>query len=120
MKNFKYLLIIFLALTVSVSCSDDDDDIDTDLVGTWEMSESEDGYEYSVLITFKDNGTGTIVAVETFDGEIDSESEAFTWGTDGNKLTIVIDGDEETATYVILGDKLTVTDGNGVSIFTKV
>ncbi|MDN3643007.1 lipocalin family protein [Lutimonas halocynthiae] len=120
MKKFKYLLIMFLALTVSVSCSDDDDDINTDLVGTWEMSESEDGYEYSVLITFKDNGTGTIVAVETFDGEIDSDSEAFTWGTDGNKLTIVIDGGEETATYVILGNKLTITDGNGVSIFTKV
>ena len=82
--------------------------------------ESEEGYEYSVLVTFKENGTGTIVAVETFDGETETESDTFTWGTDGNKLTLVIDGDEETTTYIILGNKLTITTETGISVFTKV
>ena len=84
------------------------------------MSESEEGYEYSVLVTFKENGTGTIVAVETFDGESETDSDTFTWGTDGNKLTLVIEGDEETTTYVILGNKLTITTESGISVFTKV
>lgn len=118
MKKFKYLLIMVLALTLSVSCSDDNDDMDNDdkLVGTWEMSEIEDGYEYSVLVTFKSNGTGTSVYVETFDGETETDSEIFTWSTDGNKLTILIDEDEDTVTYSISGNTLTV----GESVFTRV
>jgi len=120
MKKFKYLLIMFLALTLSVSCSDDNDKNDNDLVGTWEMSETEDGYEYSVLITFKSDDSGTIVFSETFDGETESDSEIFTWGTEGNKLTLVIDGGTETATYSISGNTLTIKDESGDSVFTKV
>ena len=103
MKKFKHLLIIVLALTLSISCSDDDDDMDNDdkLIGTWEMSEVEEDYEYNVLVTFKSNGAGTSVYVETFDGETETDSENFTWSTEGNKLTIMIDGDEETSIYSI-------------------
>lgn len=120
MKKIKYLLIMVLALTLSVSCSDDNEDNnDSDLVGTWKMSESEEGYEYSVLVTFKSDASGTIVSVETFDGETESDTENFTWGTDGNKLTLVIDGDQETATYSISGNTLTITNEYGDSIFTK-
>ena len=75
---------------------------------------------YQKLSVSELKGTGTIVAVETFDGETETESDTFTWGTDGNKLTLVIDGDEETTTYIILGNKLTITTETGISVFTKV
>lgn len=112
-----------MTLTLSVSCSDDNDDMDNDsaLVGSWEMSETEDGYDYSIVVTFRSNGTGTSSYVETYDGETDTDTENFTWFTDGNILTLTIDGDEELVTYSISGNNLSITNEYGDdSVFTKV
>ena len=104
---------------VTVSCSDDDNDIDNDLVGSWEMTESDEEYEYKTTITFNSNGTGVVVSVETYEGETDTYNDNFTWGTEGDQLTVVLDGQTETITYSISGNKLTLLDEFGSSVFTK-
>jgi hypothetical protein len=127
MKKFKYLLIMVLAVTVSVSCSNDDDDDDFDdsngdtaLVGTWGLTESEDGVTFTETVTFNENLSGTLVSSETFEGETVSEYQSFTWSTDGNKLRLIFDDETETLTYSISGDNLSVTTGDGENIgFTR-
>ena len=109
MKKIKYLLILVVAVLVSVSCSTDDgDDGVNALVGTWEFTEFDEGDEISITVTFKANYTGTIVVVVTFDDESETENGGFTWDTDGNKLTMVVDGETDISTYSISGDKLTI------------
>lgn len=123
MKKIKNaLMILFLVMAVA-SCSDDDDSgFDNDLVGTWELTESEDGIEFSILAKFNSNETGVISTSFTFGGETSpDESFDFTWSTDGNKLTMVIEGDTEVSTYSISGNRLTITDDEGDStVLTKV
>jgi hypothetical protein len=115
MKNFKYLLIMFVALSVSVSsCNDDDDDMGNPIVGSWALSEADGGFEVDILATFKDNGTGTLAATITIQGESLTESDAFTWSTDGDQLTMTMDGETEVSTYSISGDTLTITDDEGL------
>ncbi len=98
-----------VAVMVSVSCSTDDgDDGVHALVGTWGFTEFDDGDEINVTVTFKANYTGTTVVVVTFDGESETENVGFTWGTDGNKLTMEGDGETDISTYSISGDKLTI------------
>jgi hypothetical protein len=117
MKKIKYLLILVVAVMVSVSCSNDDGDDDVNaLVGTWEFTEFDDGDEITVTVTFKANYTGTIVAVVTFDGESETENDGFTWDTDGNKLTMEVDGETDISTYSISGDKLTINFDDGETI----
>ena len=113
MKKIKYLLIMVVAMMVSVSCNTDDGDDVNALVGTWGFTEFDDGDEISLTATFKANFTGTIVVVVTFDGGSESENSSFTWTTEGNKLTMTIDGDTEISTYSISGNKLTITDDDG-------
>ncbi len=114
MKNFKYLLIMFVALSVSVSsCNDDDDDMGNPIVGSWGLSEADGGFEVDILATFKDNGTGTLAATITIQGESLTESDAFTWSTKGDQLTMTMDGETEVSTYSISGDTLTITDDEG-------
>ena len=112
MKKFKYLIIMVLAVTVFVSCSTDDDNVNA-LVGTWEFTEIDEDLEINVTATFNENLSGEIYAVVVFNGGSETENSSFTWSTDGNKLTMVIDGDTETSTYSISGDKLTITDDDG-------
>jgi len=122
MKNLKYVMIMFLALTMSVACSSDDDHDSTKdpLVGTWSVSESQEGLEISITATFNANFTGKLVTFFAFGGESESETENFTWSTNGNKLTLVIDGETQVATYSISGNKLTITDDEGeILILTR-
>ena len=97
MKKIKYLFVMFVAVMVSVSCSNDDDDGfddnfddnfgDSALVGTWEWSEFDGQYEIKETVTFKENLSGTLVSSETFEGTTTiTESESFTWSTDGIAL----------------------------------
>ena len=114
MKKIKYLLILVVAVLVSVSCSTDDgDDGVNALVGTWGFTEFDDGDEINVTATFNENLSGKIDVVVVFNGGSETENSSFTWSTNGNKLTMVIDGNTETSTYSISGDKLTITDDDG-------
>jgi hypothetical protein len=120
MKKFKYLLIMLVALTVSVSCSDDDDDMGSnELVGTWGLTESDEGIAISIAATFNANFKGTIASTFTFNGESETDNSNFTWSTDGNKLTMVIDGESEISTYSISGNKLTVTNDGESTVLTR-
>ncbi|MCJ7757522.1 MAG: lipocalin family protein [Gillisia sp.] len=124
MKKITYLFAMVFAVMLSVSCSSDDDsgsDLSTNaLIGTWEIIELGDGFEYKVTVTFNANNSGTMVNVETFEGETETETENFTWSTSGNKLTISSSGESEVVTYTISGNKLTITDQDGyVVVFTK-
>jgi hypothetical protein len=106
-----------LTVSLSVACSNDDekDGVDSSLIGSWEVSELVEGFEINITATFNKNLSGTIVSVVSFEGETETETENFTWSTDGNKLTLVNSGDTEVLTYSISGDKLTITDSDGFS-----
>ncbi len=121
MKKIKYLFIMFVAVMVSVSCSNDDgDDGVNALVGTWGFTEFDEVEEISVTFTFKANYTGTTVAVYTFDGESETEwDESFTWSTNGNKLTLIIDGETDISTYSISGDTLTINFDYETFVLTR-
>ena len=122
MKKFKYLLIMFVAVMVTVSCSNDDDDKDSgnnDLVGTWGVSESIDGFEISIKVTFNADATGIINSAYTVNGETETEIDDFTWSTSGNQLTMVLYGDPEISTYSISGNKLTITQDGETTVLTK-
>jgi len=119
MKNFKYLLIMFVGLSFAVSCADDDGIEKDSLIGTWGLSESEEGIEYSLTVNFKANATGTMSAVLTFLGESDTNSESFNWSAEGNELTIEMDGAAEVSTYSISGDKLTITSDEDTTVLTR-
>lgn len=114
MKNFKYLLVMFIALSVSVtSCDDDGDDMGNPIVGSWGLSEEDSGIAVSLVATFEENGTGTLTASITISDQTQSESDSFTWSTDGDQLTLTIDGETEVSTYSISGNTLTITDSEG-------
>lgn len=114
MKNFKYLLVMFIALSVSLtSCDDDGDDMGNPIVGSWGLSEEDGGFAVSLVATFAENGTGTLTATITIDGQSQSESDSFTWSTDGDQLSLTMDGETEVSTYSISGDTLTITDSEG-------
>ncbi len=114
MKKFKYVLVMFVALTASVSCSDESgEDIVNPILGTWGLSESEAGIEVSISATFSQNNKGTMVAIVSILGETATENSTFTWSTDGDQLTMVMDGETEVSNYSISGNKLTLTDADG-------
>ncbi len=123
MKNLKYVLIVFVALTAMIACNNDDDDDDryvNPIVGTWGMSETEDGFTITVSVTFLENNKGTIVTTISFEGETETDTSSFTWRTSGDQLTMVIDGETDVLTYSISGNKLTVTDDEGFElVFTR-
>lgn len=120
MKNLKFVLIMFVALTAAISCSDDSDDMTNPIVGTWVLSESDVGFEISLEATFKENNQGTMIATVNFGGESASENSSFTWSTEGDQLTMTMDGETEVSTYMIVGNKLTITDDEGlVTVLTR-
>jgi len=116
-------LLFALVLVSFASCSSDDDNMGDDgnsaLIGTWAMAESGGGIEISVTATFNTNSSGTIVSVITFDGTPETDTQSFTWSTDGNKLTLTFDGETEILTYSIAGDVLTITDQDGDTVLTR-
>ena len=119
MKKIKYLLIMAVAVMVSVSCSNDDDNDVNPLVGSWGFTELEGVEEYSLTVTVNENLTGNIGVVETFDGETETFNQSFTWSTDGNKLTLIIDGETDISTYSISGNKLTITSEGDNTVLTR-
>ena len=120
MKKMKYLLIMVMAVMISVCCSDDDDDGVNPLVGTWGFTETFEGEEIALEVSFKENLTGTLLVTYTYEGEIEvDESENFTWSTSGNELTMVIGGETDVSTYLIVGNKLTITSDGEITILTR-
>lgn len=123
MKNIKYFFIMVFSVMLFVSCSKDDSSSApgiNDLVGTWETTNTQEGIEYIITVTFNSNKSGTTVMVSTFQGNTKTETDNFTWSTNGNKLTIISSGDSDVSTYSISGNKLTVTSDTGVVfVFTK-
>ncbi len=124
MKHIKYVLVLVFATMLAVSCNSDDDsnsDVnDPALLGTWGLTETFEGEELVLRVTFNANKTGISVYQYTFEGETETETDNFTWSTNGNKLSISSSGDTEVLTYSIVGNKLTITDSsNEVSVFTK-
>lgn len=120
MKKVKFLLIFIMIAMVSISCKKDDDDDINPIVGTWEVTETLDGDTISLEITFKENLSGILLTEVIYNGQTFSESDNFTWSTNGNKLTIVMNGETDTSTYSISGNKLTITDdGDDAVVFTK-
>ncbi len=119
MKNFKYLLIMFVGLTFAVSCADDDGVEKNSLIGSWGITESEAGLQYDLTVNFKANSTGTMTAVVSYEGERESSNESFTWSTDGNKLTMDLDGESQIATYSISGEKLSIIDDGETMVLTR-
>ena len=122
MLKIKNLLFAFVLISFA-SCSSDDDDMgdvgNSALVGTWAMTESAGGIDFSLEATFNTNSSGTIVSVITLEGTPETETVNFTWSTDGDKLTLVIAGETEIFTYSISGDTLTITDQDGVTVLTR-
>lgn len=57
--------------------------------------------------------------ISTFDGFTKTESDDFTWSTDGNKLTINSDGNSDVSTYSISGNKLTINSDGVEMVLTK-
>jgi len=118
MKSVKYLFVMVFAVVLSVSCSSDDDSSSSNssnLVGSWETSNMQEGIEYNITITFNANNSGTTIMTSTFDGITKTESDAFTWSTDGNKLTI----NSDVGIYSISGNKLTMNSEGEEMVFTK-
>jgi len=123
MLKIKNLLFAFVLISLA-SCSSDDDKVGvSDLVGTWTSTRTatELGFVWSfdITATFKTDYSGTIVSVITVDGASETETESFTWSTDGDQLTLDLSGVAETATYSISGDELTITDEDGDIVFIR-
>lgn len=123
MKNIKKLLLMFTLVFAVASCtSDDDGGMDNQLLGTWEVTEAEDGMEVSIVAKFNANDTGTMATVASIGGEpfID-QSFDFTYSVDGDQLSMTMEGDTQISTYSVSGDRLTITDSEGDSfVLTKV
>lgn len=112
---------MIFAVALSVSCSSDDDSSSNsgDLIGSWEALDMQEGIEYSITVTFNANKSGNVLMISTFQGFTKTESDDFTWSTNGNKLTINIDGEADVSTYSISGNKLTINSEGEVLVFTK-
>ena len=80
-------------------------EVDEALVGTWEYTDG--GYSY----VFNEDGTGEYA----IDG---SDDMTFTWGADGESVSILYDGNSMpmTLAYSIDGDQLTIADSFGEDV----
>ena len=119
MKKLKYLFIILATVMLSASCSDDGNDNDNynGLIGSWEETQWDEDLWTKWTFTFNSNGTGTIsAAANTPD---DGNGDDFTWGTEGDQLTLVINEDTEKAIYSISGNKLTINFDEGEFVLTR-
>ena len=111
MKNLKYLFIIVVAIVLFASCSDDgiEGAKENGIVGTWEQADSdESGMRVMMNLTFNSNGTGSS-SVDSNNPDNGNSSD-FTWETEGGTILIIITEEwgNETMTYSISGNKLTI------------
>jgi hypothetical protein len=122
MKNIKYLLVMIVAVMAFVSCdNDDDDDImgDPALVGQWVYTEVDFPDFFSVTLNFDSDLRGFTESLSFIDNVEFTQINSFTYSTNGDQLTLVIDGETEVSTYSISGNLLTIDDTGDVIIFTK-
>ena len=119
MKNLiKLSLVLFFALPVLTTSCDKDEEL-SELVGTWEYSESAYGFTLTTSITFNSNKTGKMLMISSFNGENETLSSNFTWSTQGDILSTTAEGETISVKYSISGNKLTITDDDEISIFTR-
>jgi hypothetical protein len=121
MKNIKYLLVMIVAVMAFVSCDNDDDDImgDPALVGQWVYTEADLPDFFSVTLNFDSDLRGINESLSFIDNVESRQIDSFTYSTNGNQLTIVIDGETEVSTYFISGNSLTIDNtGEGI-VFIK-
>ena len=109
-----------LVMAVASCDSDDDAGFENPLLGTWEASESEIGMTVELTARFNSNETGEFITTLLIgDQVVTNENFDFTWSTDGDKLTMTMDGETDISTYSVSGDKLTITDSDGEVIVLK-
>lgn len=123
MKKFLAIaLAAVLVLVLFTACGGD-----SKIVGTWlgEETEEELGMTAVEKYTFSKDGKLTVSA-DIKGGEdlgLDlSElipSYEGTYKVSGNKLTVSFEGEEETSTFSIDGDKLTINDGETTKVLTR-
>ncbi len=77
------------------------------IVGKWEASEEAEGMKMTMIIEFKANGD-LVMSSELNGSEVMSQEG--TYKVEGNNLTVIIDGDEDTSTFSIDGNKLTIDE----------
>ena len=124
MKKYSYLLMVMLMALVSVgfaSCGNDDDEPKgSDIVGTWQLKDS-DGV---ILLQFTKDGKYNEVDIVSDEGVDDLYIYHGTYTLSGNKLTItyVYAYESETVdcTYSVKGDQLTITSAEGSNTLTRV
>ena len=130
MKKFLFLSMAMIMAILSLgltACGDDnkDEPKDTkgDLVGTWKMTGSEDGYSYTSLVQFTKDGKFYNVEVWTEHGETDVDISRGTYTVKDDVITITENYDGEVDTYSvkyqIKGDQLIVTDDGYYMTYTK-
>ena len=126
MKTLRFVfwsLCIFLLSTGWASCSDDEEEQDAArLVGSWETIRYE-GYEQSVTgdyYEWDDEVTDGDIIVFRADGTGTSNDDVLSWQLDGDRLTIVSNGETNVFTVLELEASRFVMeyyDNNGESVW---
>lgn len=114
------MLVLVLGAAVSFSsCSDDDDKGGNgggSIVGTWYFSEKDEEGEFYIEITVKENGTGSIVERESYDGQTYVDTDYFVWKADGNKLYLAYCSSADGGREIDVNDSRTWDEGGIFSI----
>ena len=122
MKKFNLALITILVIALGVfnSCDKEEDEPTNPILGTWELTETGDGYSFTLTITFNANKTGILKEEYIEDDSTESYTDNFTYSTDNNDLVLIIDEETIELTYSVSGNKLTISEeGEEMLIFTK-
>ena len=120
-KFSAFMLAAMFAATSFTSCGNDDDEPKgSDIVGTWQLKDS-DGV---ILLQFTKDGKYNEVDIVSDEGVDDLYIYHGTYTLSGNKLTItyVYAYESETVdcTYSVKGDQLTITSAEGSNTLTRV
>ena len=119
--NLLFITISVIALGVFNSCDKDDDEEINLLIGTWAMTEVIEDETISVKITFNADFSGVSKVEYNEDSYIYNESENFTYGINGDVLTIVSGSETDVLTFSITGNVLTISDEEeDVLVLTKI
>lgn len=104
-----------------VSCSSDDDDDDGSLtsllIGTWEGYEEDDGDIWYFTVTFRSNGTGSVIEKRN-NGKEDRDNFQWIFDEETMKLRMKFDNESswETEKVEMLTSKKMIIDG---IVYTK-